>query len=221
MRFLFALVMLTGSCAFAASKSLEKELKDLDVQDAVPASRLEERLYAVQGRATPLLERWEVLVSAAQSFSTGNFLESSQFGAEGQYHFTDRFSVAGAYSRVANRFNSSADNLQAQTGYLPDVDFAKSRLEARAQYSLFYGKFRFTRAQAMSFDQYWGAGLARNELRSGNVVGPVFDAGFAFYIGQKFTFHLGVKDYYYEENRTLSKGITNNVHGYVQAGLLL
>lgn len=219
-RLVLILTLLASVTAAAATKSLEKELKDLDMQDAVPSPRVSERMYAVQMRANPLSQKWEVLMSAGQVVSGSSFLNSRQFGAEGKYHFNDRWSVAGAYSQVQNKFNSSAENLLQTTGYLPDVDYAKSRLEARLHANLFYGKIRFTRTQAISFDQYVGVGAALNELRSGTSTGPVADLGFAFYLGKRATFHLGVKDYYYNESRTLSKGNTHNVQAYAQAGAL-
>jgi len=210
-----------SSVAVAAPSSLENDLKELDAQDAVPGMTTSDRLYAVQQRATPLSRRTEILLSAGQTLAGSDFLDSSQVGAEIQYHFNDRFSVAGGYSKVTNKLTSSARNLENSTGFLPDVDYASSRWEARAQYNLFYGKFRFNRTQALSFDQYLGLGVANHDLLSGNVTGPVFDAGLAFWMGKKFSFHAGVKDYYYKENRMLSKGNTHNVQGYVQAGILL
>ena len=203
-----------------ANKSLEKDLKDLDVQDAVPSAKLQERIYAVQARATPLKGKRELALTFGQVISGSDFLSSAQFGLEGQYHFNDRWFAAAAYSRVSNRFTASAESLQTSSGYLPDVDFAKSRLEARLGLNLFYGKFRFTSAQALSFDQYLGLGFASNQLRSGTSTGPVIDAGFAFYFPRQVAVHLGVKDYAYQENRLLTKGDTNNVQLYVQAGVL-
>lgn len=199
---------------------LEKDIKDLDVQDAVPAPKLKERLYSVQMRNSPLQGRWEVLFGAAQNYSGSGFLSTSQLSLEGQYHLTDRLALAAAVSRVSNNFTSSAKNLQDASGYLPDVDYARWRAEVRAQANLFYGKFRMTRSQAMSFDQYVGLGPVANDMRSGTSVGAVADVGFAFWVSTWGSLHAGLKDYWYKENRTLSKGYTNNVHGYVQAGVL-
>ncbi len=72
----------------------------------------------------------------------------------------------------------------------------------------------------MGFDQYVALGPVFNEMRSGTSAGWMGDVGFAFYFAKRFTFHLGVKDYFYEENRTLTKGYGHNVHGYLQAGAL-
>lgn len=214
------IVLLSGSGAFGASKSLERELKDLDVQDTLPNAKLSDRLYSVQPRMVPLTGKVQLLAGAAQNYSGSGFLDTTQFSVGGQYHFNDRWSLAGAYSRVSNKFTKSADQLLQTGGYLPDVDYARSRTEIRAVYNLFYGKFRFTRTQALSFDQYFGLGLASHDLRSGNTVGVVGDFGFTFWISPKYAVHLGAKDYYYRENRTLSKGYSHNVHGYLDAGLV-
>jgi outer membrane beta-barrel protein len=202
------------------AKSLEKELKELDTDDAVPSTRLQDRLYSVQMRAHPLTAKREILASYGQVFSGSEFLHSSQLAVEGQYHFDDRWAVAGGVARVANTFSSSANNLLNTAGYLPDVDYARWRLEARAQMNLLYGKIRFTRMQAVSFDQYLGLGVAYNDLRSGSSLGPVGDIGLAFWLGEHASVHLGVKDYYYAENRTLTKGYTHNAQAYAQAGYI-
>jgi outer membrane beta-barrel protein len=222
MKTLFFLVLvLAPALAFGATgRSLESELKQLEVKDAVPSSKLVERIYAVQGRITPLKFRPEVGVSLAENFGGSGFLDSSQWSAEGRFHFSDRFALAASYSYVNNEFNGSAKNLQEKSGILPDIDYVKSRWEGRLIYNMFYGKFRFTRSQSLSFDQYIGLGAAQNELRSGTTTGPVGELGFAFWFGQHVSIRLGMKDYYYKENRTLSQGYAHNVHGYLQTGYI-
>ncbi len=215
-----AAALTAGSVAMAAPKSLERELKDLDVKDAIPSSKLVERIYAVQGRATPLAMRPELTVAMAQNFSGSGFLETSQWTVEGIFHFSDRWAMAAAYSQVSNKFTKAANNLLNTSGYLPDVDYAKSRMEARALYNVFYGKFRFSRSQSMSFDNYLGLGAVQNDLRSGQALGAVAEVGFAFFFPKDISVRVGVKDYFYKENRTLSQGYAHNVHGYLQTGYL-
>ncbi|MGE4130376.1 MAG: outer membrane beta-barrel domain-containing protein [Bdellovibrionales bacterium] len=220
MRTLLALLLVFSSSSFATPKSLERELKDLDVKEAVPSSKISERIYAVQERITPLRHRFEIGVSAAQNYTGSSFLDSSQFSGELGFHITDRWAAALAYSHVVNEFTKGARNLANASGFLPDVDYALSRKEARATYNAFYGKFRLSRTQALSFDQYIGLGVVQNDLQSGQAIGPVAEIGFAFWLGKMAAFRLGVKDYYYREQSTLSKGNTHNVHGYLQTGLL-
>lgn len=220
MRYLLVLLAISASGAMAATKSLERELKDLDVKDAIPSSKLTERIYSVQGRATPLALRPELTVSLAQNFSGSEFLDSNQWSVDGYFHITDRWAVAAGYSQVSNKFTKSANNLLNLSGYLPDLDYAKSRSELRAVYNVFYGKFRFSRSQSMSFDNYVSLGAAMNDLRSGQVTGPVADVGFAFFFPHDISLRAGIKDYYYKENRTLSQGYSHNVHGYLQTGYL-
>lgn len=216
---LIALIVGVGP-VWGATRSLESELKQLEVQDAVPSSKLTERIYAVQSRVTPLRFRPELTVAVAENFGGSAFLDSNQFSAEGIFHFSDRLSLAAGYSHITNKFTSSARSLEEKSGILPDVDYVKTRMEARLAYNLFYGKFRFSRSQALSFDQYLGLGAAQHELRSGTTVGPVGDFGFAFWFGQHFSTRIGVRDYYFKENRTLSQGYSHNVHGYLQTGYI-
>ncbi len=220
MKHIVWLALVLAAPAYAATKSLERELRDLDVKDAIPSSKLVERIYSVQGRATPLKGRPEIAVSMAQNFSGSGFLDSNQWGVDAFYHITDRWGLGVGYSQVANKFTKAADNLLATSGYLPDVDYAKSRLEARVIYNVFYGKFRFSRTHAMSFDNYIGLGAAQNDLRSGQATGPVGEVGFAFFFPYDVSIRVGVKDYFYRENRTLSQGYGQNVHGYLQTGYI-
>lgn len=219
MRTLIFIFTLLASTAWA-DKSLQRELNELDVQDAVPSSQVSERLYAVQMRAHPLGRKWEVLLGGNRAIAGSEFLITSQVSFEGQYHYDDRWAVAAAYSRVFNEFTQAADNLQNETGKLPDVDYATSRIEARGVFNAFYGKVRFSRNQAVTFDQYFGLGLVRSDQRLGASVGAVGDFGFAFWLGRSASVHLGLKDYYYEEKGLISKGMNHNVHAYAQAGAL-
>lgn len=206
--------------AFAAPGALEKDLKELEMRDPVPAARLNDRIYTVQMRARPLSGKFELLAGGGMGMGGNEFLKTNQLSVEGQYHFNDTWSVAAAYTNVQNEFTDSAKRLEAATGLQPDVDYAKSRTELRAQFNAFYGKIRFSRTQAITFDQYFGLGYAVNNLRSGNAEGFVGDLGVAFWGGEQLAFHVGVKDYYYKESRTLSKGDTHNIFGYLQAGMV-
>jgi outer membrane beta-barrel protein len=223
MKQFFAMMILLASVSSIAATdgNLENELNSLDVKDEVPQAVTKEKLYAIQARNSTLKNRLEILASAAQNFTSDGFLNSYQVGGELQFHFNDDWSVAGAYSQVMNTFRSSADRLLETEGILPDVDYAKSRMEGRVQYNLFYGKFRFTKDSVMYFDLYTSLGYAQSTLASGSSGGPVGDAGFAFWVGNWGSVHIGVKDYYYAEKRMLSQGSHHNIHGYIQAGYLL
>jgi outer membrane beta-barrel protein len=216
-----ALSLFLSLPAQAATSSLEDDIKGLDVEGAAPAQITKEKLYSIQSRSSPLRKHLEILVGFGENFTGDSFLASEQVGAELQYHVTDDWSVALAYNQVFNKFKDAADNMLVADGLLPDVDFVRSRQELRVQYNLFYGKFRFTKDSVLYFDQYVSLGFAQNELGSGSSPGPVGDAGFAFWISDWGSLHLGVKDYYYEEKSRLSSGSHHNIHGYVQAGYLL
>lgn len=217
---IFIGLMFFAMGARAETVPLETQMRGLEVRDSVPSGKVREDLYAVQPRATPLAGRWEALLGVGQNFTGSGFLTTRQVNVEAQYHFDNRWAVAGAYSWVNNEFSSSAKSLRQAEGMYPDIDYAIRRMEARAQFNLFYGKFRFSKRQAMSFDQYVGLGPAMQELRSGSTVGLVADVGFAFWFGSRVSVHVGAKDYYYKENRTLSQGYGHNVHGYLQTGIL-
>lgn len=205
----------------AQAATLEEEIKGLDVEEQVPAAISKEKYYSIQSRNVSLKNRLEILASVAENFTGNGFMSSEQVGGEVQYHLNDDWSAAVGYNQVFNRFKESAERLLEVEGLLPDVDYAKSRIEGRIQYNLFYGKFRFTKDSVMYFDQYVSVGYASHTLGSGPAGGPVFDAGFAFWVSDWGSLHLGVKDYYYPETGRLTTGTHHNVHGYVQAGYLL
>jgi len=204
-----------------ASGELENDLKSLDVQETVPSAVSKEKLYSIQSRNAPLKNHFEILASLGQNFTGDGFLARNQIGGEIQYHITDDWALGVGYNKVYNDFKGSADRLLQEQGVLPDVDYAKARIEGRVQYNLFYGKFRFTKDSVMYFDQYIAAGYAQNQLASGNANGPLGDAGFAFWISNWGSVHLGVKDYYYTEKAALTSGAHHNIHGYLQVGYLL
>jgi outer membrane beta-barrel protein len=218
---LITALILVSSQAFAANGNLEDDLKSLDVQEAVPNQVSKEKLYSIQSRATSLKGRIEILAGAAQNYTGNGFLQTQQVGGELQYHLNDEWSVGLGYSQVFNTFKSDADRLLQEQGVLPDVDYAKTRMEAKIQYNLFYGKFRFSQESVMYFDQYWAGGYAQNKLGSGDSNGPMGDVGFAFWVKSWGSIHLGLKDYYYTEKAALSKGAHHNIHGYMQVGYLL
>jgi outer membrane beta-barrel protein len=222
MKTLLIALLLAGSAAFGATaENLESDLAGLKVDENIPAQSSTEKLYSIQTRHAPLGKHLEILVSAAQNYTSDGFLDTLQAGGDLVYHITDKWNFAVAYSKVFNTFKDSADRLLQTQGLLPDVDYAKSRMEARLGYNLFYGKFRFTSDTVMYFDQYIALGYAQHELASGNSGGPLGDAGFAFWVSNWGSVHIGVKDYYYQEKRALSAGTHHNIHGYLQVGYLL
>ena len=75
-------ILVMGTSAFATTRSLDRELKDLDVKDKIPSSRLSERIYAVQERITPLKFRPELNFGIAQNYGGSGFLETNQLYLE-------------------------------------------------------------------------------------------------------------------------------------------
>jgi outer membrane immunogenic protein len=211
----FVALLLFSTTAFAADQSLEGNLKTLDLSDtATPKSIANEKFYAIQSRNYPLKYRTEVGIGYGYNLSGNSFLRSDQLTFAVQFHFNDSWSLAIARSQVYNEFSSTADNMVNESGVLPEVAFLKSRNEIRAEYNLFYGKFRFTKDQALYFDQYLGLGAAQNELNTGTKTGPVADAGFVFWIGKRASLRAGLKDYYYEETTSRGSESKHNIHAY-------
>mgnify|MGYP001231063356 CR=1 FL=1 len=205
--------------AFAAQSSLDEELGALALPDETPAPAQSVRYQIVQDRSPELARRVALSVGAGQFVSGNGYLSTRTIGAAGTFYFDNKIGASVGYSKVNNKFTSSADRLQKTNGFLPDVDYAKSRFEATGLYNLLYGKFRVSRNTAFIFDQYFELGLALNSLSSGTAVGPVGGAGLVFWLN-RFNFRVSVKDYYYGEKSVYTEGSYHNIVLGTSAGVL-
>lgn len=221
MTLLVSLLFWISSLGFSAEKSLVQELGEINVDQKVPSQMDREKLYSVQTRVLPLKNKFEIGALASQNWSSNGFLRNEQYGGEVRFHFSNRFSLGAAYSVVSNTFTNSAERLGVVQGIYPDVDYAKSRMEIRPQANLFFGKFRISSDQTFYFDQYIGLGAAAHQLKSGQAIGPVGEAGFVFWISTYGALRLGVRDYYYAEKGVMTQGSSHNFFGFVQGGVVL
>lgn len=215
MKHIFLLLVLISQFALAQTA---QDLKNLDLSsDQLPEGVLKAKTYIYQTRSFPLKNRFEMNLGGAQNVSNNGFLNSRQVSVGIGYHINEDWGLRLQYAKVDNKFNSSADKLLAFDGVLPDVDYAKSRLDLSAEYSLFYGKFRYSKDVVNYFDMLVGAGVADNEMRSGSKMGPVLSAGMAFWV-QPMSYRIGIKDYIHQEANLGSTSTSNNVHGAVEVG---
>lgn len=217
---LFLAIAFVISAQAHAEGGLENKLGALDMSEAsVPQSVAREKFYSIQPRAVDLKYRTELGLGFGSNLTGNSFLQSDQVSASVQFHFNDRWSAAVGRNQVYNRFSSVVGQLSEDQGMLPDVAFASDRTEARVEYNLFYGKFRFTREQTLYFDFFVGGGWAQHNLNTGRADGPLADAGLAFWF-PKASFRLGFKDYYYSETRMLKAEANHNVHAYSSVAYL-
>src|SRR4051812_20388738 len=115
---LFLLVLPLFASA-AASDPLENEIQALSVTENLPATISKEKLYSTQSRNLPLKKKIEVLVMGSAGLAGNDFMKTNQLGGEIQYHFSDRWALAAAYSKVYNKFSNSAEKLMSSEGLLP------------------------------------------------------------------------------------------------------
>lgn len=212
---LFTLGLVMSSVSMAG---LQDDINSLQLNENIPVSAQSEKVYAIQSRKTSLAKRWELSGAWSKHLSGNGFLNTQQTTGDLRYHFNDKWTVAAGYSVVTNEFNKTARGLSDVQGYLPDVDYVKSRTELRAEYNLFYGKFRLSQDSIFYFDLHVGLGVAQNELASGSSTGPVGELGFAFWWGKHFSSRLGIRDYYHQEKRTLASESTHNLFGHMEVG---
>ncbi len=214
-----------ASEAAPVSKSLEDQLSDLGTPgNEAPVGLTSEQLYAVQNRFSSLRHRSELTIGGGNNFSTNSFLLSQSLDSTYRFYLSDRWYLGLSGSVVFNRFTDGGQWLIDEVRRAPDVAVTKFRTDLQLGYNLFYGKFRLTMDRVFYFDQYvaLGPGLlmfdkTRNPA-AGNRASLVADVGFAFWFGRNLSFRLGVKDYFFHEQRSLTSGWVNNFSGYLQAG---
>lgn len=209
----------TETSAPPETKSLEDELQSLSVpSNQAPSGVSSESLYSVQSRLAPLDGRSEVTLTGAKNFTVDSFLVSQQVDLGYRYYLTERWFIGASGSYVFNSLSDSGNRLMTQNTRLPDVAYSKYRADLMAGYNLFYGKFRLTMDQVFYFDQYvaLGPGVVVQDL--GTHPAAVADVGFVFWFGRNYSFRLGVKDYFFHEDRRLSSGMANNLLGHVDIG---
>lgn len=215
---ILTLILMVFSTSFVQAASMEDEINSLQVNETLPVLLQNEKVYSVQSRKTSLTRRWELSGAWGKDLSGSGFLKTQQATADLRYHINDNWTLAAGYSAISNEFNDTAHGLEQTQGYLPDVDYAKSRMELRGEYNLFYGKFRLSRESIFYFDQYLALGVAQNELASGVSTGPVGELGFAFWWGSHLSSRLALRDYFYKEQRAVDSDSNHNVFGRMEIG---
>ncbi|MGZ3721546.1 MAG: outer membrane beta-barrel domain-containing protein [Bdellovibrionales bacterium] len=203
-----------------AHGTLEEQLKSLDAGNAAPIAANREKLYAVQQRYLPLRWKSEVSFGAASNLTGDSFLRTQQLEAGYHLHLSDRWSLGFAYAWVDNKLKSDANGLKTSNGAIPDLPYAKTRMDLMAEYNVFYGKFRWSADTVSYFDQYLALGAGNVEQNTGTTTSYVADVGFAFWLGKFASTRLGLKDYYYKEAYRSGPEMTNNLHAHLDLGVL-
>lgn len=215
-----------GSAAAAAvpasAPSLEDQLQTLNLPaNQAPAGISSEKLYSVQSRFNPLARKVEFSVSTGQDFTNSAFLSSQQMGGSLRFHFNDRWSLGVSGARVFNSFTRTANQLISQDGIVPDVAFARTRMDASLAFNTIYGKFRLTLDRVFYLDQYIALGAGIASLDRGPATMGTLDLGFAFWMGRSGVLRLGMKDHFYREQRALATVMTQHWVGHVDLGWML
>ena len=207
----------------AAQPSLSDEIKTVKLPDAAQSPKSEE-LYSVQTRLYPLTYGLTLAGGAAKNFNTNGLVNSNEAFGNARFYFSDRIFTSLYGSQVSNKLTGAGERLKDDIEVFPDVTYVKRRMDATIGANLFYGKFRLTMDNTFYFDHYiaLGAGLvdSTNGSEDTRSRGGVGETGFAFWFG-RVNFNLGVKDYYFEEQRRLSSGRVHHVIGFSSIGLLL
>lgn len=199
--------------------SLEDALNRLSMpENQAPGAISEEKLYAVQTRYSPLTFRSELSLGGARNFTGDRMLETQQLDLAYRFHLSNRWSLGISGSYVFNTFSDTADRLMKAEGILPDIAYAKYRGDLTVTHHLFYGKFRASMDRVFYFDQYVSLGGGVVGLNTGRVGAAVADLGFAFWIGRNASLRVGLKDYYYLEQRAKSSGWSHNLLGHFDVG---
>ncbi len=202
------------------TQDILSDLSELNATDEAQGE-LSEKYIAVRSRDVPLGGRFEFMLNGGKVVQGDGFLDTSEAGGAISYHFTDRWSFEIAKSQVQNKFTKAANDLEAASGFLPFVDYAKSHSEAKIVLRGLYGKFRITRNQALLFDQYLSLGPSQHQLNSGDVSGLTGELGLAFWPADHLSFRMGLKDHYYKEGVGDLAADAHHTQVYASLGYLL
>lgn len=219
-RVAFVVLSVCGA-GWAASGSLENELNSLAVpSNQIPPMVASEKMYAVQNRYAPLTYRSEVTLGGSKNFTPDGMMISQQLDLAYRFYLSDRWFVGTSGSYVFNSLSNAGQRLMQQEHLLPDIAYAKYRADLLGGFNIFYGKFRFNMDKAYYFDQYVALGPGVVMLDTGTAPAAVADVGFSFWFGRTASVRLGLKDYFFQERRRLSKGMVHNLLGHLDVGVL-
>jgi len=213
---------LMGGLALAAPDSLETDLNSLALPaNAAPVAVSSERLYSVQDRYSQLTNRSEISLGGSNNFTADAYVQSQEIDLSYRYYISNRWFLGASGAYVFNSLSSAGTRLVAEQHILPDMAYVKYRGDLMGGFNIFYGKFRATMDEVFYFDQYVALGPGVVNLDTGTAPAGVADVGFSFWFGRKISARLGVKDYIFNEQRTLTKGVVNNFLGHLDVGILL
>lgn len=219
-----AAVMASGQAMAAETANLDQELNDLQLpqnQNPLKSQVDAESLYSVQTRYRPLAMTHEISIGTGKNFTNDGFMLSNELNLDYRFHLSDRWNLNLSGDYVFNSWSAGANAVMKDSDLVPDVAFAKTKVDLSVGFNVFYGKFRFSMDNVVYFDQYvqLGGGLANlNSGQTGMVVG---EAGFVFWVGKIGSVRIDAKDFVYKEQRQLSSGVAHNVVGQISLGVLL
>jgi len=156
-----------------------------------------------------------------QDLTNSAFLNSQQVGGTIRFHFNDRWSMGVSGATVFNAFTQTANQMLAQDALVPDVAYARTRMDASVAFNTLYGKFRLTENKVFYLDQYLALGAGIAQLDRGSATMGTLDAGFAFWMGRSGVLRIGMKDHVYREQRQLAAVMTQHWVGHVDLGWML
>jgi outer membrane beta-barrel protein len=224
MRSLKGLVSVIGVLATAAAfggTDIEQQLQDLNLPtNQAPVGRSSEKIYSVQSRYVSVDRKSEVLVAGGKNFSADSFITSYEIDAAYRFHLNDRWHLTLGGGYVFNSLSSAGQKLNEMRRLVPDVAYVKYRGNLLAGYNLFYGKFRVSMDQVFYFDQYIAVGPGLVNMNTVTSPAAVADVGFVFWFGRSFNAQIGIRDYYYRQQRVISSSNVHDLMGHIDVGYL-
>lgn len=220
---LFLILFLCGGIVRA--EDLQQELKSLQLPENQVLPQLNnEKLYASQSRFVPLALRPELSIGAAKNFNSSSFLISEELNGSLHFYLSDRFFTALYGSYVFSRLSDAGNRLWETNEIFPDICVIKYRADATLGYQPFYGKFRLSMDTVFYFDQYiaLGAGFVNSDNGIEQFSGPaaVADIGMSFWFGRHWSARVGVKDYYFRENRRQGTDMVHHILAHFSVGFV-
>jgi outer membrane beta-barrel protein len=173
----------TTTAAADSEQKIEQEFDGLGgngiLLEKARALNPEVHTTVVQNRMVDRTNRFELSGEYANTFGGDTYVRTGTFGLNGQFHFTNRWSLGAKVGTSFNKLTSEGDDLvnraiadhnknpQTSAAPVPDIDYPTGQTMGYVNYYPLYGKISWLGKGISHFDVYGQLGYGTVSLKSG------------------------------------------------------
>lgn len=170
--------------AAASEQKIEQEFDGLGgngiLLEKARALNPEVHTTVVQNRIVDRTNRFELSGEYANTFGGDTYVRTGTFGLNGQFHFTNRWSLGAKFGTSYNKLTSEGNDLveraiadhnknpQTSMSPVPDIDYPTGIAMGYVNYYPLYGKISWLGQGISHFDVYGQLGYGNISLKSGS-----------------------------------------------------